>query len=52
MKTTEFYLMTVGYLPRHKRIQKMCGTYAAAKMLKARGYSLQESLNLLALKGA
>jgi len=49
MNTQEFFIMTVGYLPRHKRIQRQCGTYATAKMLKARGYSLQQALDLLNL---
>jgi hypothetical protein len=34
-----------------KKMQKMCGTYATAKHLKAQGYTLQQALNLLARKG-
>lgn len=33
-----------------KKMQKMCGTYAAAKFLKSQGYTLQEALYLLARK--
>lgn len=49
MNTTELTIITftLGYKPKHKRIQAMCGTYAAAKMLKRRGYSLSQALQLL-----
>lgn len=50
METKDYFIMTVGYMPRHKRIQRQCGTRMAALYLRNRGYSLQESLNLLALK--
>jgi hypothetical protein len=51
METKEFYMMTVGYMPKHKRIQRQCGTRMAALYLKNRGLSLQQAINLLALKG-
>lgn len=38
---------TLGRLTKVQKIQRQCGTFAAAKMLKARGYSLQQSLTLL-----
>lgn len=49
MDVTEMQIVswTIGRLTHHKRIQKMCSTFAAAKMLKARGYSLEQSLALL-----
>lgn len=36
---------------RIKKLQRMCGTYAIAKHLKARGVSLNDALILLARKG-
>lgn len=48
----ELPIYTIGYMPKHKRIQRQCGTYSAAKMLKARGYTLQQAVILLASKGA
>ena len=38
---------TLGRLTKVQKIKRNCGVYAAAKMLKNRGYSLQQSLNLL-----
>ena len=32
------------------RIQRMCGTFAAAKMLKNKGYDIETALSLLANK--
>lgn len=32
---------------KHQKIQQQCGTFAAAKMLKNRGYSLEQTLSLL-----
>jgi len=33
-----------------KKLQAMCGTYATAKHLKSLGYTLQDSISLLASK--
>ena len=32
------------------RIQRMCGTFAAAKMLKNKGYDLETAVSILANK--
>lgn len=49
METTELQVVsfTIGRLTKVQKIQRQCGTFAAAKMLKARGYSLEQSLTLL-----
>lgn len=39
--------ITLGRVTKHARIQRECGTFAAAKMLKNRGYSLEQALVLL-----
>lgn len=49
METAEFQVIsfTLGRLTKVQKIKRQCGTFAAAKMLKARGYSLEQSLALL-----
>lgn len=49
METKELQVTswTIGRLTKLQKIKRQCGTFAAAKMLKARGYSLEQSLALL-----
>ena len=37
-------------VPRHLKLQRMCGTYAAAKYLRNRGYTLEQALDMLDLR--
>lgn len=39
--------VTLGRVTKHAKIQQQCGTFAAAKMLKNRGYDLEQALTLL-----
>ena len=39
-------------VPRHLKLQRMCGTYAAAKYLRNRGYTLEQALDMLDLRPA
>lgn len=38
---------TIGRLTKLQYVKRNCGTYAAAKMLKNRGYTIEQALNLL-----
>lgn len=49
MNITELQVVsfTLGRLTKLQKIKRNCGVYAAAKMLKNRGYTLEMALNLL-----
>ena len=46
----KYYFLKGQAMKNILRIQRMCGTFAAAKMLKNKGYDIETALSLLANK--
>jgi hypothetical protein len=42
--------MVQVWLAYHRKLQRMCGTYATAKYLRNKGYTLEEALFCLAIR--